>query len=120
MSCCVNWTTNSTGCSGFSYFPALDLLSSLRDSVVLPSVVFEGVVILGNNTGCVLLCGFTFTCLEEWRGVWGMEMIDVPDLHLMIKNGSGAQVCGCADGLMGCVPERLCCTYTGWGCALVV
>ena len=42
-----------------------------------------------------------------------MEMIDVPDLHLMIKNGSDAQVCGCADGLMGCVPGRLCCTYTG-------
>ena len=72
MSCCANWTTNSTGCSGFLDFPALDLLSLLRDSVVLPSVVFEGVVILGNNTGCVLLCGFTFTCLNggecgEWR-----------------------------------------------------
>ena len=27
---CLNWTINSTGCSGFSYFPALDLLSLLR------------------------------------------------------------------------------------------
>jgi len=43
-----------------------------------------------------------------------MEMIKVPDLHLTIKNGSVAQVCGCADGLMWCVPWGLCCTYTGW------
>ena len=32
--------TNSTGCSGFSYFPALDLLSSLRIVARLHSVLY--------------------------------------------------------------------------------
>ena len=29
-----------------------------------------------------------------------MESVAVPDLHLMIRNGGDAQVCGCADLLM--------------------
>jgi len=49
-----------------------------------------------------------------------MEMIEVPDLHLMIKNGSDVQAGGCTDGLMdecfgGCVALIL-----GWGYVLVV